>query len=61
MKIKWRNPSQDPIEKRFEDLLEVSTCPLAFEIYNVHPLVLQMRMHQSDGDTNVQRCTQERC
>jgi hypothetical protein len=51
MNVEWRNRSQDPIEKRFEDLLEVSTCPLAYEIYNVHPLALQMRMHQSDGDT----------
>jgi hypothetical protein len=42
---------QDPIEKCFEDLLEVSTCPLAYEIYNVHPLALQMGMRQSDGDT----------
>jgi hypothetical protein len=51
MNVEWRNRSQDPIEKRFEDLLEVSTCPLAYEIYNVHPLALQMRMRQSDGDT----------
>jgi hypothetical protein len=51
MNVKWRNRSQDPIEKRFEDLLEVSTHPLAYEIYNIHPLALQMRMRQSDGDT----------
>jgi hypothetical protein len=29
MNVKWRNRSQDPIDKRFEDLLEVSTHPLA--------------------------------
>jgi hypothetical protein len=29
----------------------VSTHPLAYEIYNIHPLALQMRMRQSDGDT----------
>jgi hypothetical protein len=51
MNVEWKNWSQDPIEKRFEDLLEVSTCPLAYEIYNIHPLALQMRMRQSDGDT----------
>jgi hypothetical protein len=51
MNVEWKNRSQDPIEKRFEDLLEVSTCPLAYEIYNVHPLALQMHMRQSDGDT----------
>jgi hypothetical protein len=51
MNIEWRNRSQDPIEKRFEDLLEVSTHPFAYEIYNIHPLALQMRMRQSDGDT----------
>jgi hypothetical protein len=51
MNVEWRNRSQDPIEKRFEDLLEVSTHPLAYEIYNIHPLALQMRMRQSDGDT----------
>jgi hypothetical protein len=39
------------IEKRFADLLEVSTCPLAYKIYNVHPLALQICMHQSNGDT----------
>jgi hypothetical protein len=51
MNVKWRNRSQDPIEKRFEYLLEVSTCPLAYEIYQVHLLALQMCMRQSDGDT----------
>jgi hypothetical protein len=51
MNVEWRNRSQDPIEKRFEDLLEVSTHPLAYEIYNIHPLALQMHMRQSDGDT----------
>jgi hypothetical protein len=51
MNVEWRNRSQDPIEKRFEDLLEVSTHPLAYKIYNIHPLALQMRMRQSDGDT----------
>jgi hypothetical protein len=51
MNVEWRNRSQDPIEKRFEDLLEVSTHPLAYEIYNIHPLALQMRMRLSDGDT----------
>jgi hypothetical protein len=51
MNLEWKNRSQDPIEKSFEDILEVSTCPLAYEIYNVHPLALQMRMRQSDGDT----------
>jgi hypothetical protein len=51
MNVKWKNWSQDPIEKRFEDLLEVDNCPLVYEIYNVHLLALQMRMCQSDGDT----------
>jgi hypothetical protein len=51
MNVEWRNRSQDTIEKRFEDLLKVSTHPLAYEIYNVHPLALQMHMCQSDGDT----------
>jgi hypothetical protein len=51
MSVEWKNWPQDPIEKHFEDLLEVSTCPLAYEIYNEHPLALQMCMRQSDGDT----------
>jgi hypothetical protein len=51
MNVEWKNLFQDPIEKLIEDLLEVSTCPLAYKIYNMHPLALQMRMHQSDRDT----------
>jgi hypothetical protein len=51
MNVDQQNQSQDPIEKCFEDLLKVSTCPLAYEIYNLHPLTLQMPMSQSDGDT----------
>jgi hypothetical protein len=51
MNVEWKNWSQDPIEKCFEDLLEVSTCPLAYKIFNMHPLALQMCMHQSDRDT----------
>jgi hypothetical protein len=42
MNIKWRNRSQDAVEKCFEDLFEVSTWPLAYKIYHMLPLALQM-------------------
>ena len=43
----WDDNNTKPIGRKFEALMEASTCPLTHEVFYVHPLALQIRLNQS--------------
>lgn len=47
MHLDWTTPSDDPIAKHFEDLMEATSDPISEEVFYIHPFALQVRLNQS--------------
>ena len=56
--FQWDDVNTKPIGRKFEALMEASSCPLTHEVFYVHPLALQIRLNQSKDQPTLNQILQ---